>query len=147
MSKHRFFQPPFIPHPDDGLFLVRTVGKTLEWTKITPPPIDFIFDSINVTLGQSTPPSVLITGQILSNNSGIRAQGTPVYVQLGGEIPQLVALSDAVGKFNIRIYIRDKDISFSLCQGGNFSSERLLTEGRVQRYSLTRQVQAALKSR
>ena len=127
--------------------------------RLEPLPQNRIFTSVLVSFvveeGHSSPPSFILSGKVVSNNTGGPIEGVAISIRAPGQAPRLAAISDTDGSFRFRVWIdaapqsippsteqmyinlRQPSITDGdLCLGGAFDTNRVMVSGTVSRYSL-----------
>ena len=102
----------------------------------------------------STPESFIVSGRVVSNNTGGPVEGVAISIRARGGEPHLVGMSNADGEFRFRVWIqRSAQPQFEpeaiynimslpslgegdLCIGGAFGTNRVLASGTVARYDV-----------
>ena len=102
--------------------------------------------SFSVTPGKTNPESFILTGRVVSNNTGGAWERLPIFFGSPLHSPKLAALSDADGRFSFRVYLKQdhRDTEFqtptlaegAVYLGGSFDDQLELTHGLCRIYSL-----------
>ena len=114
-----------------------------------------VLDRCTVEPGRSSSESFIVSGRVVSNNTGGPIEGVAISIRAPGHAPRLVAISDTDGSFRFTVWIAstsqpDLDTtelmyirvwlpSFAegeLCLGGAFAPNRVMVSGTVSRYIL-----------
>ena len=115
----------------------------------------FVLVSFAVEEGRSSPQSFILSGKVVSNNTGGPIEGVAISIRALSQAPRLAAISDTDGSFRFRVWIdptsqtippsteqmyitlRQPSITGGdLCLGGAFDTNRVMVSGTVSRYSL-----------
>ena len=84
------------------------IGKTIEVAKLEEPVFRKVICNFSIAQTQSTPPSVILAGKVVSNNSGGAQEFTPIFFGSTFHPPRLAALTDVNGEFRFRVWLLDR---------------------------------------
>jgi hypothetical protein len=117
--------------------------------------ITSVLERFTVEPGRSSSESFILSGRVVSNNTGMPIEGVAISVRASRQVPRLAAITDTDGSFRFTVYIdatpqTDEDNSEQmyirmrlpsitegdLCLGGAFGTNRLMVSGTVSRYNL-----------
>jgi hypothetical protein len=123
-----------------------------------------VLDRFSVEPGRSTPESFILTGRVVSNNTGGPVEGVAISIHAAGQVARLAGISDVDGAFRFRVWIDAKPQTVpdstermyitlrlpsigegDLCLGGAFDTNRVIVSGTVSRYSMSDLKAAAKK--
>lgn len=102
---------------------IAKIGKTVEVTPQKEPIFRNVICNFSVTPGQSSPPSVILTGKVVGNNSGGSREFVPIFFGSTLHPPRLAALTNAAGDFRFRVWLCEKpdEEIIRRIQAANFS--------------------------
>ena len=84
------------------------IAKAVEIVRVEKPVFSPVIAHLSVTPEQSTPPSVIVSGQVVSNNSGTAQEFAPIFLGSTLHLPRLAALTNVDGEFRFRVWLLDK---------------------------------------
>jgi hypothetical protein len=118
-----------------------------------------VLDRFSAEAAQSAPQSFILSGRVVSNNTGAPAQGVAISLRAPGQAARLAGITDVDGAFRFRVWIHQPQRSVpptvdpysspakallelssihegDLLLGGDFQTNRVLVSGTVSKYSL-----------
>lgn len=86
------------------------IGNTVEVTRVDEPVFGTALCNFAVKEASSTPPSVILSGRVVSNNSGGAQERVPLFFGSTLHHPRLAALTNVDGEFRFRVWLRDRPV-------------------------------------
>ncbi len=84
------------------------IDKTVQIVRVIKPQFSAVICNFSVTPGQSSPPSVILAGKVVSDNSGGAEEFVSVFFGSTLHLPRLAALTNVAGEFRFRVWLLDK---------------------------------------
>ena len=104
---------PLAVRPNENSMLPSTtanikIGKTIEITRLDEPVFRNVVCDFSITPASSSPPSVILAGKVVNNNSGTVEEFVPIFFGSTLHHPRLAALTNVNGEFRFRVWLVDK---------------------------------------